>query len=386
MNLLFMPYLLMIALISSCIELEISAPSFPDIAHQFCISDSRVGLIITYNLLGFSLASIAYGPLSECFGRRRIMIFGNGILTLGAIACVIAPSIDWLLTARFIQGIGAATSAVVVSAIIADVYKPDIAAKLYGIMNAVFSTFMALAPLLGGFISNALGWRGNYGIVALICVISWLLLLSFLPETKLERAPINFKKILSDYKTLLSNSKFLSAATVPSLIYGCYMTFVAIAPFLYMQTFKLDILSYTFHQGAIVGVFALTSVFSSKISNVLGIRKSISIALGCCLIGSGLMLAVPSPYYLTIFMSLFCIGSAILYPIIFSCSFEIFPEIKGTASSAIMSSRYFLCSGLTGVGNYFYDGTAFKLGIVIFLTTVIIAWLAKATYPFKAMA
>ena len=111
------------------------------------------------------------------------MLMGNGILAIGAIGCVIAPSISFLLFARFIQGLGAATSAVVVSAIIADRYKTKEASKLYGLMNAVFTTLMALAPVMGGFINNAIGWRGNYGVVALICGASWFLLMAFLPET-----------------------------------------------------------------------------------------------------------------------------------------------------------------------------------------------------------
>ena len=181
MNLL--PFLLIFALINSCIELEISAPSFPSIMSYFGVAEDIVGLTITTNLIGFCIAASLYGPLSDAFGRRRIMLMGNGILAIGAIGCVIAPSISFLLFARFIQGLGAATSAVVVSAIIADRYKTKEASKLYGLMNAVFTTLMALAPVMGGFINNAIGWRGNYGVVALICGASWFLLMAFLPET-----------------------------------------------------------------------------------------------------------------------------------------------------------------------------------------------------------
>lgn len=372
MNLTYLPFLLIFALINSSIELEISAPSFPDIVNQFQVSTTAVGLTITYNLLGFCLASLIYGPLSECYGRRKIMIIGNGILTIGAIACVLAMSIDWLLAARFIQGLGAATSAVVVSAIIADVYTTNKAAKLYGFMNAIFSSLMALSPVLGGFINRALGWRGNYGFVAVICMISWVLLFCFLSETKPEKEKLHLRKILRDYHSLLTSPLFLNAAATPSLLYGCYMAFVAIAPFLYMQTFNLSILHYTLHQGAIVAVFALTSACAGKIAYLLGNKKTIYVGLGLALTGSGLMLTAQTPYPLTIFMSIFCMGSAILYPIIFAHSIEIFPKIKGTASSCIMSLRYFLCSGLTGVASYFYDGRPLILAVLIFITSMII--------------
>jgi DHA1 family bicyclomycin/chloramphenicol resistance-like MFS transporter len=112
MNLL--PYLLMLALMSSCIELEISAPSFPSMMTYFGVSESIIGLTISMNLIGFCLAAIIYGPLSDSYGRRKVMLFGNGVLAIGAIMCVLAPTFQILLFARFIQGLGAATSAVVV--------------------------------------------------------------------------------------------------------------------------------------------------------------------------------------------------------------------------------------------------------------------------------
>lgn len=273
-----LPFILMFALINSCIELEISAPSFPDIVVAFNTSESMVGLTITYNLIGFCLASLVYGPLSDCFGRRRIMLIGNAILVIGAIACVIATSISWLLIARIIQGIGAATSAVVVSAIIADVYKAEQAAKLYGLMNAVFSTMMAFAPIIGGIINYQIGWRGNYGAVAIICVISWFFIYLLLPETKSEVEKLNIRELLNGYKQLFSSVSFLSAATAPSLLYGGYMAFVAIAPFIYMNNFNLDMASYTFNQGAIITSFAITSAAFGQITKVLGRRRTLLVA------------------------------------------------------------------------------------------------------------
>lgn len=367
-----LPFLLMFALINSCIELEISAPSFLDIMNQFQVSEAVVGLTITYNLLGFCIASLVYGPLSECYGRRLIMLVGNGILALGAIACVVATSMEWLLIARLIQGFGAATSAVVVSAIIADVYKINRAARLYGLMNAVFTTLMAIAPLIGGLINSAIGWRGNYGVVALICVISWVLLFFFLQETNPTREKIKFGKIIHAYKTLLFSPLFLSLAIVPSLLYACYMAFVAIAPFIYMKAFTLSMFSYIAHQASVIAAFVISSAFSSRVSGYLGIRNTIWVALCLTTLGSVGIIFSDVAIRLTATMSLFCIGAALLYPIIFARSIEVFPHLKGTASSAIMSLRYFLCSGITGLASYLYQERTFMLGVIIFTVAMLV--------------
>ncbi|WP_316354138.1 multidrug effflux MFS transporter [Candidatus Trichorickettsia mobilis] len=368
----YLPFLLIVALINSCIELEISAPSFLDIAEQLQVPYSMVGLTITYNLFGFCLAALIYGPLSESYGRRKIMLIGNVILAIGAIGCVFAPSIEGLLMARFIQGIGAATSAVVVSAIIADSYGIDKATQLYGIMNAIFTTIMALAPIIGGFINKEIGWRGNYACVAIICLISLILLYFFLPETLKKQTPLDIKSIFVDYKTLLTNPIFLSASAVPSLCYGVYMAFIAISPFLYMQTFKLGMLNYTLHQGVVIAVFAIVSLGSGWLIKKLGTINAIYLGLVLYIIGSIMTLFANSPYVVTFSLSICGIGAAIFYPIIFVRSIEIFPELKGTASSAIMSMRYVLCSTLTWIASYSYDGTPATFAHVIIITTIFI--------------
>ena len=371
MKLKFMPLLLIFSLINSCIELEISAPSFPAIMKALQVSEHQVGLTITYNLIGFCLAALIYGPLSEVYGRRRIMLIGNGILTVGAVACVLAPSIGWLLTARFVQGLGAATSAVVVSTIVADLYSADKATKLYGVMNAVFTSLMAIAPIVGGLINAMLGWRGTYGVVAVICLIAWILLYFFLPETKTSLAKLKLNQIFADYRTLFSSVMFFKAAAVPSLLYGCYMAFVAMAPFIYLQAFGLTSLAYTLHQGSIVAVFALTSALSGQLITIVNTKNLLHFAVWIAAGGSIMMLFSYNSLILTLAMSLFNIGFALIYPIIFARSLTIFPDLKGTASSAIMALRYLLCSLVTALASLLYNGQSQMLGLVMFSVLII---------------
>jgi DHA1 family bicyclomycin/chloramphenicol resistance-like MFS transporter len=372
MKLKFLPLLLIFSLINSCIELEISAPSFPAIMKALQVSEHQVGLTITYNLIGFCLAAVIYGPLSEVYGRRRIMLIGNAILTVGAVACVIAPSIGWLLAARFVQGFGAATSAVVVSTIVADLYPADKAARLYGVMNAMFTSLMAIAPVVGGLINAMLGWRGTYGVVAVICMIAWILLYFFLPETKTSPTKLKLNQIFADYGTLFSSTLFFKAAAVPSLLYGCYMAFVAMAPFIYWQAFALPSLDYTLHQGSIVAVFALTSALAGQLITIVNTKKLLHFAVWIAASGSIIMLYAQTSIILTLAMSLFNIGFALIYPLIFARSLTIFPDLTGTASSAIMALRYLLCSVVTALASLLYNGQPERLGVVIVGVIIIV--------------
>ena len=127
----FLTLILILLSVSSSIELEMSMPSFVSIAQHFGVTEKIVGLTVALNLVGFALTSFFYGPCSETVGRRKLLIGGNILMSLGAIGYVIAPTIGILLLSRIIQGAGAASSAVLIPIIVSEGYKPEKAAKMH---------------------------------------------------------------------------------------------------------------------------------------------------------------------------------------------------------------------------------------------------------------
>ncbi|WP_264732347.1 multidrug effflux MFS transporter [Wolbachia endosymbiont (group A) of Sphaerophoria taeniata] len=370
-----LPFLLILSLIAKFIEIDISVPSFPDMVHYFNVSESTIQLTIAYNFLGFCIGGLFFGPLSECYGRRRIMIIGNTLLLIGAVGCVFAPSIFWLLISRFVQGIGVSTS-VVVFAIVADSYKGDEAVKFIGIMNSVLTVVMAIAPVLGSFINEIVGWRGNYATVAILCLISWVLLLFLLPETKKDRDAFSLKKIMKDYRKLLSSPRFVTLSLMSSLFSAAYMSFITCGPFLYMKTFGLSSTIYALHQGAIVGCFSLISLFAGKILQKLGAIWCVISGTSVGAIGSLLLvifsIIVPHSFYLvTLSMIIFSIGCAICQPVIFNASINVFPEIKGTASSSVSFIRAFIMAIFIGLTSYVYNGQAISVAVLVLSAIVL---------------
>ncbi|KTD56020.1 major facilitator superfamily (MFS) transporter [Legionella sainthelensi] len=372
----FLPWLFLLSLISTCAEVDISVPGFPQIAQFFNVSESVIQATITYNFLGYFLGALLYGPLSDSFGRRKMMLFGNAILSIGAVGCFYAPSIDFLLMSRFIQGIGASTSVVLVFTMIADLYQGEKAMKLIGMMNAALSIIMACAPLLGGVINQAIGWRGNYGTVAIFSVFVWVLLLFLLPESKNQLDRFNTKKMMGDYRQLLTSSQFITASMVPSLLFAAYMSYIVGSAFLYIETFGLTTLTFVVHQAIIVASFAITSMYASKIIPIFGPNKTVKygVTLSFISILAFVVLSVEgisSAYWTTLFMSLFGIGFAACYPIIFSNSLSIFPVLQGPASSLIMGSRALLVSVSTAITGYLYNGQPFMFALSIFFGVII---------------
>ena len=371
-----LPLLLVISLLTCCVEVDISVPSFPDISDHFNISDGLTQMTIALNFFGFFLSSLFYGPLSDAFGRRKIMIIGNAIMMIGACGCSLSTSIEFLLFSRLIQGVGAGTSAVVAFAMVADVYNAEKSAKLIGMMNSMITVFMSAAPIAGSFINKSLGWRGNYTTIALISIISWIMLYYWLPETKHDVEKFELKKIKKDYTQLMFSKEFFYASITPTLVYGGWMSFVACGSFLYMETYKLPIMYYALHQGSIIGVFCITSLYCEQINNFIGMKNSVIYGTILVMFGSTLLLTTSilfdsAPYMTTISMTIFGIGAATTYPVIFAKSMDLFPHIKGTASSAIMALRSLICSVFVAISSYLYSGNLITVAAMVLLAAVL---------------
>jgi MFS transporter, DHA1 family, multidrug resistance protein len=366
--------LLILSLISSCIELEIAAPVFPEMASVFHASTHSIGTTVTINLIAFAVASLVYGPLADRYGRRPVMIAGNVLLLIGTTACVLAPSLLLLLIARAVQGAGAATSAVVVSAIIADVYSPKDAGKLYGIMNFIFTSLMAGSPVVGVGAHYLLGWQGPYVVVALTVAIATLALVWKLPETKSCAQESVQSLDVTHYLALLKCPRFLRLASIPNFLYAFCVTFTTSASFLLIDNLNVSPRSYSLLQGSLLGVYAVTSLLTGR----LGFSLATSIKWGVSFVtGGSLFLVVAStPLSITTAAALVYIGSALLYPVIFAESMTVFPHLRGYASSFIMASRYATCAVSTMVSTFVFRGSveSFTLplvgiGIVVLLLT-----------------
>ncbi|MDG1436171.1 MAG: multidrug effflux MFS transporter [Rickettsiaceae bacterium] len=374
-------FILVVSLLTGAVEVDLSVPSFPDISDYFSISDTLTQMTIAVNFLGFCLSSAFYGPISDSYGRRRVMIVGNGIMLVGALGCVVADSIGVLLFFRFIQGVGASASAVVAFAMISDIYCVEKSTKIIGAMNSLITVFMSIAPVAGGVINEYAGWRGNYIVIAVISVISWLMLFVWLPETREERNKFSHRAIMKDFKTLLSNGKFLVASTVPSLYFSGWMSFVACGSFIYIEEFGLHIMHYVVHQAIIIFTFSLASLCAGQILQNIGEKRCILLGVVFTILGSLLMIAASSvlqksPYLTSFSMMMYGIGAAVSYPVIFSKSLEIFPEIKGTASSVIMAMRSLICATSVAISSYFYVGELISVATILLSISALITMLS----------
>lgn len=384
----YFPFLLIFSAVSAAIEIDLSLPSFPDIARAFSVSEEVVEGTISLNFLGFCFSSLFYGPLSDRFGRRPILLFGTILFLIGSLCCSLAPTIEMVLLSRFIQGLGAAGSFVVVFTMISDAYKDNEATHWIGMLNAILTATMALAPILGGYLNMYFGWSSCYTFVALITTIQLLLLFIYLPETR-QGQPVRAKDVIKDYAQLLTSFRFIQSSFIPTLLAGGYMAFVTVIPFLYRNQLGMPLSQFSWHQAAIIGSFSLMSYYANRIAGYFGDVRSalmgslISVFATTALFVLSCLENIPSVFFITPLMCLFAGACAIPFAIIFSASLSVVPEKNGPASSLLMSIRTLLCALTVQFAGNMYNGTLFSTAAIVAVCCFISFGLAWRFYQDK---
>lgn len=372
----FLPFILLFSLVASCMEIDVSVPGFPEMARFFGTSEAKIQSTLSVNFFGFCLASLFFGPLSDSYGRRKMMTIGFFLFSLGSLICSITDDFNMLLASRFIQGLGASAVWVVSFAIVADAYKGNDAIKFIGIMNAVITGVMAIAPAIGAFICENQGWRATYALIAILSFLSFISIAGFLPETNKSPKPFCRKSIISDYITLLKSYNFMIHCLAPSMLCAAYMAYVGTASFLYIDYLEMSYKGYAWHQSLVVATFSIISFKTGLFQQKLGDRKTIITGLSSCLLGLVALLPLTkifpnSAYSVTGAMMFYSAGVALCYGVIFSKSLEIFPEMKGASSSIIMAFRVILCGIGVGISGLLYNGELFQSALGISATAFV---------------
>src|SRR5215469_6103080 len=160
----------------------IYVPSLPAIAAALETSISRVQLTFAGYLLAFAASMLVLGPLSDRYGRRRTIICGLALTAVSSIACAVSPTIEFLIAARVVQGIGACAGLVVGRAITREVWGREAAARVIAARSIIATLMQAFAPVLGGYLQRWFGWRWSFLLIATIACAAVALVARYVPE------------------------------------------------------------------------------------------------------------------------------------------------------------------------------------------------------------
>src|SRR5690349_4761854 len=168
--------------------IDMYLPAFPAIAREFQVDVSAVQMSLMSFFLAVAICQVAYGPLSDRFGRKPPIYFGLGLFVLAGIGCSFAPNVETLIAFRFLQGVGSCATMVIPRAIIRDLHTGHEAARLMATTMLVFSVSPILAPLAGSLLTEFFNWRMIFVAIALIGFGALAVVAFLLPETRTVEA------------------------------------------------------------------------------------------------------------------------------------------------------------------------------------------------------
>ncbi len=215
----------MMGLMFATIAFSIDAmlPALPDIVDSLTPDDpNRAQLIITSFLLGMGLGTMLAGPLSDALGRKTVIVIGAGLYMAGALMAYFAQSLEWILLARVLQGLGAAGPRVVSLAMARDLFVGRAMAQIVSYAMLVFTIVPAIAPLLGAWIIMGFGWRAIFLAFLAFSVISvgWLSLRQ--PETLApeDRRPLQIAPLWAGLRETLAHRQMQFSIIAQTCIFG----------------------------------------------------------------------------------------------------------------------------------------------------------------------
>lgn len=218
-------------------------PAFPRMAEDLGTSASAVQLTLTTFMIGLALGQLVIGPLSDQRGRRGLLILGTAVSTVAGAVCALAPDIGVLVGARFVHGFAGAAGIVLARAVVADRASGAAAAKLFGLMMMIQGIAPVAAPLLGGGLSGAIGWRGIFWVLTAISAVLLVCVLVLVPETlpQERRTTGGLRATAHDARRVLGNRRYLGYTGAMVFAFAGMFAYISASPFVLQNVLGLSV-------------------------------------------------------------------------------------------------------------------------------------------------
>lgn len=340
-------------------------PSLPNIAKNLHVTYNMTQLTMTAYLFGFSISQLFYGPLSDRFGRRPIMLYASICFILGSLICYLSYFIGVLIVGRFVQAIGACAGGVLSSAAIRDAFSSKERGKVFAKVNIFFALAPGMGPIIGSFIDHYLDWHYDF---LLLFILSCLLLLSvwwLFHETNLnlDLQALKPKKLLSNYLFLLKNATFVCYSVIAGLCVGVVYSCLIEAPALVINLLGLASTSVSIIALGVMFGFICGSVLCNLLSNRIANEWIIALGLLVMILGSAILKLFAVINFVSLFSMLVpiivvFIGIALILPIATSQLLAPFQDMAGSASGLLGCIEMGLASLSTLLMSYTHNSTA----------------------------
>jgi DHA1 family bicyclomycin/chloramphenicol resistance-like MFS transporter len=329
-------------------------PALPTIARAFATDAAMVQWTLSAFFLGTAVAQLFYGPLSDRFGRKPVLLVGVTIFLAGSIACLLAPSVEALIVARFFQAIGCCAAPTIARAVVRDVFAREHAARALAYLGAAMGLIPALAPIFGGYLLTAFDWRAIFVAMAVVAGATLLCLVGFFHETNDKRDPhaLNARRMTANYRAMLGERAFMGYSLTVAFSIGGLVMFLSGSPHVIITEHGVAADVYGYYFGAMALAYSAGTLVAGRITLRLGIERMVligtlvGVAAGASQAGlawagerSLMALLVPQGVYMV------CIGFVL--PNALAGAIGPYPTKAGAASALLGFLQLTMAAGIT---------------------------------------
>lgn len=364
---------------------DLYLPTLPDIGRAFGVSPAQVQLTLSGYLAGFAIGQIAYGPISDWYGRRSGFIVALACYCIGSLICLVAPSIEILIGARVLQAFGGSGAIVLARAVVRDLYSGARAGRELSLMGLVMAFGPVSAPLIGGILHTLFGWRASFAFLLLFGLGLMATVLRKMPETLGERPtdPASIRSMLTSYRDMLRNRDFVTYLSICVAAYTGVLCWLAGAPFVLQNLLGLTPLMFSimFSLGAIG--YLLGAMIATRIVTRAGINRVIgygamTMVLGGLVMSAAIATGLGSANVLVAAAAIWLIGLGLVFPQALAGGLSCFADRAGAASSLLGFSPQLVAAaaGTAVVATVGNTAWPLAIGVLTAGALVMVLWLS----------
>lgn len=352
------------------LTIDMYLPAFSEIQRDFQTSMASVELSVSAFFIGMAFGQLVYGPLADRFGRRKPLLGGMLLYLMATLGCALSPNISVFIGFRLLQALGGCAGMVITRAIIRDLFDKKKTAVFLSNMALVMGLAPILAPSIGSLISESLGWRAIFLILALANFMCMIVIQNLLPETSLQRhSSLNISSVVKSYVSLLKNRNFIGYLIPDTAIRAGMFAYIAGSPFVFIDLLHIPKSRY----GLIFGLNGLGLMAASQVNRVLLHRwqperiLTWSVRIAALAAACVFLFAWGYPTQLTILISIFVFLMTLNFvsPNSLASALSSQGHQAGTASALYGCLQWSMAFFSSFFVSYFHNGTAFPMTGVI---------------------
>jgi DHA1 family bicyclomycin/chloramphenicol resistance-like MFS transporter len=340
------------------ISMDLYLPALPALTTDLEAPASLGQLTLSACLLGLAGGQLVAGPLSDRLGRRTLLLWGIGVYIVSSLVCAAAPTIDALIVARLAQGLAGSVGLVVAMAAGRDLFEGPVLLGYYGRLTVISGTAAIVGPVIGGQLANFTDWRGIFvflaGLGLLILIAAWIWGDETLPT---DRRLATDSRLIDGFKLLRSDRTFVAMVLGIGFSTSAIFAYLAGATYVLQGTYGLSPQGYSYAFAGNSLSFVLCGVLASRIARTRSPFATLLTGLVMCVCGASSVLVVgllhlPLPAVLASLATMVG-GVAVIAPPATTLALERYPDIAGTASSILGTSKFLfgaVTAPLIGVG------------------------------------